>query len=171
MLFLRIRGDTIKYASSLKKNNKTKEDQLLKDIAYLESQLDNNYQLLMDKQLELENLRKIEVDGEQIRSRHQWLKEGEKPSKFFCNLENKNFIEKTIKSVQLQDGSFVTEQNQVLSHIRNFYVHLFANKDDTLDFNNIHKVLENLPTNTVRDNNLGDPITTIELASVLKKTE
>ena len=62
MLFLRIRGDTIKYASSLKKHNKTKEDQLLKDIAYLESQLDNNshnYQLLMDKQLELENLRKL----------------------------------------------------------------------------------------------------------------
>ena len=63
-----------------------KEDQLLKDIAYLESQLDSsshNYQLLMDKQLELENLRKIKVDGEQLRSRHQWLKEGEKPSKFF----------------------------------------------------------------------------------------
>ena len=136
MLFLRIRGDTIKYASSLKKHNKTKEDQLLKDIAYLESQLDNNshnYQLLIDKQLELENLRKIKVDGEQIRSRHQWLKEGEKPSKFFCNLENKNLIEKTIKSVQLQDGSFVTKQNQILSHIRNFYVHLFTNKDDTLD--------------------------------------
>ena len=74
MLFLRIRGNTIKYASSLKKHNKTKEDQLLKDIAYLESQLDSsshNYQLLMDKQLELEKLRKIKVDGEQIRSRHQ----------------------------------------------------------------------------------------------------
>ena len=56
------------------------------------------------------------------------------------------------------------KQIQVLSHIRNFYVHLFANKDNTL-------ALENLPTNTVRDNNLGDPITTFELASVLKKNQ
>ena len=56
----------------------------------------------MDKQLELENLTKIKVDGEQIRSRHQWRKQGKNNLNFFCNLENKNFIENTIKSVQLE---------------------------------------------------------------------
>lgn len=32
-----------------------------------------------------------------IRSRAHWLEEGEKPSKYFCNLESRNFLNKTIK--------------------------------------------------------------------------
>ena len=44
-----------------------------------------------------EEIRNNKLKSIMVRSKLQWLHDGEKPSNFFCNLENKNFIEKTIK--------------------------------------------------------------------------
>ena len=50
----------------------------------------------------------------------QWLSEGEKPTRYFCNLENKHFIEKTIKKLQISDGRFITDPKEIPSNVRNF---------------------------------------------------
>ena len=59
-LFLRIRGESIKFAIHLKKNNYLQEKQLLKDISLLEQNLDSeiNVNLLEEKKSVLENIRK-----------------------------------------------------------------------------------------------------------------
>ena len=103
-----------------------------------------------------------------VRSRLQWLHEGEKPSKFFCNLENKNFIEKTIKKIQLRNGSIVTDQKEVLQHIRDFYANLLQSKDDKLsDTNLVDLGLE--AGKQDKNDDLGSPLTINELGSVLKR--
>ena len=68
-----------------KKQTNTKEKQLIADIEHLErSNLDDeNFDILADKKIELEQLRKTKVNWDLIRSRIQWLNEGEKPSKYF----------------------------------------------------------------------------------------
>mgnify|MGYP000291876605 CR=1 FL=1 len=35
-----------------------------------------------------------------MRSRVEWIEEGEKPSKYFCNLESQNFISKQITKLE-----------------------------------------------------------------------
>ena len=103
-LFLRIRGDTIKFSSKVKKQYLNTEKSLISDIEKLESysNLDSaQSEILQDKKAELENLRNIRIKGNLVRSRIQWLHEGEKPSKYFSNLENKHFIEKTINNYNL----------------------------------------------------------------------
>ena len=60
-----------------------------------------------------------------IRAIIQWINEGERPSKYFCKLENKNFVEKTIKKVELNDGTLVTDQRKILMSVRDFYAKLF----------------------------------------------
>ena len=77
--------------------------------------------MLTDKKVELEQRRKTKVRVELVRARIQWLSEGEKPSKYFCNLAKKNFIEKTIRNVQLADGSHVNNQQEILKHIGLYY--------------------------------------------------
>ena len=171
VLFLRIRGETIKFASALKKRNNERERELEKDIEYIEMSpnlLKSNEKTLKDKKLELENLREIKVKGELVRSRLQWLTEGERPSKYFCSLDNRNYIDKTIKKVQLPDGSFVTEQKQVLHHIRNFYSELFNDKEVEND-ENIFEMLNSHVTQKVDNLLLGEPVTIDELGAVLKK--
>ena len=82
---MRIRGESIKFASHLKKNTYLQEKQLLKDISVLEQNLDSetNVNLLEEKKSVLENIRKQRINGFITRSRIQWLSEGEKPSSFF----------------------------------------------------------------------------------------
>ena len=114
-------------------------------------------------------LRKVKLKGNSVRSRQQWLQEGEKPSKFFCNLENKNFIEKTIKKVHLNDGSIVTDQKDILHHVRKFYANLFQSRDDRLmDFDFEKLGLKN-NNKTTANEDLGKFLTVKELGFILKK--
>ena len=135
VLFLRIRGETIKFASILEKKQLNAEKNLIADTKALESvpQLNSiNSELLLDKKAELEQLRNVKMKGQSVRARLQWLQEREKPSKYFCNLENKNYIKKTIRKLKLSNGSIVTKQEEVLDHIRSFYENLFKNRDYNL---------------------------------------
>ena len=49
------------------------------------------------------------VKGSLIRSRDKWIDEGEKPTSFFLNLENRNFIPK----VQKENGDIISDQENV----------------------------------------------------------
>ena len=97
ILYLRIRSKTIKFASLLKKNNNRREKEIIKDIEIFELQNDSLYSSnLLDQKQELESLRAVRVQGQIVRSRMQSLSEGEKPTKFFCKMENRNYLAKNI---------------------------------------------------------------------------
>ena len=95
-LLMRLRGETIKFASQLKRNQNAKEKQLTKEITDLEKSKNifAVIDLLHGKKDELEQLREVKMKGHLVRSRDKWLQHGEKPSKLFCLLENKHFTEK-----------------------------------------------------------------------------
>ena len=132
-LLLIIRGETIKYASNLKKKQDLQEQILLSHIETLEnSNSDSNLTELETKKTELQKLRENKVKGAYVRSRVQWLKEGEKPSKFFCALERSNYLEKTMKRVHKSDGQIITDQKEILTSIKDYYQNLFQNKDTKL---------------------------------------
>ena len=86
----------------------------MSDIEYIEKSGLNIVMsdLLEDKKKELEEIRQERMEGVATRARIQWLKEGEKPSSFFCSLEKRNFIEKTIKCIKLKDGECITDQKK-----------------------------------------------------------
>ena len=52
-----------------------------------------------------------------------------KTNLFFCNLENKNFVEKTVRKLELNNGSQITNQKDILREMGNFYNSLFKNRD------------------------------------------
>ena len=100
--------------------------------------------LLNDKREELEDLRRDKIKGQLTRTRLQWLNEGEKPTSFFCNLERKQYIEKTIRKIKKSDGTIITEQQKVLNEIQRFYSNLFQNCDRDLKNENISNLLNSL---------------------------
>ena len=169
MVFLKIRGETIKFSSYKKKNERRLEKQLLEDIEQIENMEVLNFQLLADKKLALESLREKRIQGQMIRSRIQCLNESEKPSKFFFNLENKNFLDKTIKKVKTTNGHYLTEQGEILKYIENFYKDLFSNKDNDLENVDLNELLKDCQVEKVNDHTLGKAISTLELSEVLKK--
>ena len=124
-LLSRIRGETIKFSSCLKRTADENEKKLIKDIESLErlSSL-TNIDLLNDKRKELEKLRELKMKGHFIRSRAHWLQQGEKPTSYFCNLERQSYIEKTVQKLVNSEGNTITDQKEILKEIQSFYQEL-----------------------------------------------
>ena len=85
MILLSIRGKTIQFSSTLKANENKRETQLICEIEDLENNYIYNH-VLENKKTELQELRNTQLKGKMIRSRTQWLDEGERPTKIFCAL-------------------------------------------------------------------------------------
>ena len=83
MLFLRIRGETVRYSSSTKnKLEVSRESELLSDLEKLENEEDiaDSHNKINQKQYELLEIREKKMKGHYVRSRAQWLLDGEKPN-------------------------------------------------------------------------------------------
>ena len=76
------------------------------------------------------------MEGVATRARIQWLKEGEKPSSFFCSFE---------KCIKLKDGECITDQKKILTRVRKFYLDLFSQKQGSQDIQH-NEFLKNLNT-------------------------
>ena len=170
MLLLRIRGETVKFVSREKKKTSKIENKLIDEIETLESQESMetvNSSLLQDKKSELETIRAKKIEGQIIRSRMQWLQDGEKPTKYFCNLENKAYTEKTLRKVKLDSGEVVMEQEKILNEIHKFYSFLFENKDT--DLKNINFDTLGIKSKMKFNDDMGTAISVEEVGPILKK--
>ena len=77
-----------------------------------------------------------------MRSRAKWIQEGEKPTRYFCNLENRNYVSKMMNSLITETGEILNTQEEILSQIKRHYQNLYKareTEDISLDeiFNNI----------------------------------
>ena len=85
--------------------------------------------LIDDKKNELQDIRNIKLKGYMIRSKTQQIDEGKRPTKYFCALESKNFLDKTIKRVRTENNKIITNQKAILSSLQTYYQELFRNRD------------------------------------------
>ncbi|MCG7879938.1 MAG: hypothetical protein N0C90_26975 [Candidatus Thiodiazotropha endolucinida] len=87
---------------------------LVEDIEKIEKDPLLNYEVLDLKRTELYELRKKKIEGIKIRSRAKWISEGEKTTKYFCNLEKRNFVSKCMNSLINESGVKINDQKDIL---------------------------------------------------------
>ena len=175
-ILLEIRGMTIPYSAKKKKENKLKEEKLLKQISVLETitQQSNSsvlMEMLDEYKKELENLRNELMKGILIRSKARWIEHGEKPTRYFCGLEKRNYVNKTVSKVKTNTGQTITDQSNILGEISNFYQNLYSNKDDYLDEVDLDNLLKDYSVPKLSKKNaelLEGKITYKELTSAMK---
>ena len=112
------------------------------------------------------------MQGHMVRSRMQWVT-GERPSQYFCALERKNFVDKTIKSLRKEDNTYIRDQKEILNEIKNFYAKLYS-KNGNLQPANLEKLLKNCKVKTLKDEHtrtMEGYITMNELGIALKNTK
>ena len=173
MILVKTRETTIKFSSDLRKNRDRREEYLIKEIDRIEKSLNlaQMTDLLSDKKIQLQDIRNEKLKGNMIRSRAQWLSEGEKPTKFFCGLESKNFVNKTIKKLETDNG-IITNQKEILTEVKNFYQNLFSNKDHELQDIDFDETFGNSNSKKLTQEDsqlLEQPITLSEVSDALKK--
>ena len=118
----------------LRKKKMEKETKLMDEISRLESNIDEHHiENLNSKQRELEELRKEKLKGAFIRSRAKWVEEGEKPSKYFCHLESRNFTNKLIPKVEEDNGNVILDQQSILESTKQFYETLYSSRENDIE--------------------------------------
>ena len=174
-----ITGISMEYFARKKKERKKEKDHLNKEIEIMKSQLSENVsknkQLLTtiaDLEDKLDKLYDFETKGLIIRSRVRWLEEGEKNSKYFCNLENRSWQKKTISTIKDGEGKLSSDPDKILKEIHDFYENLYSNSqnqnssDDNFQdlFNKI-----NIPKLTDSEKELLEkPLSKQEIVDVIK---
>ena len=134
MLLLEIRNTTISFSSALKKKEREKEKDLEHAISIMEKESqEDNYDRIIELKEELQEIRGKRMRGMLIRSRARWIEDGEKASKYFCNLENRNFVSKRMTSVINDKGDEITEGEQIRAEVFDFYKLLYSSKEHIIE--------------------------------------
>ena len=63
-----------------------------------------------------------------FRSKFRWIEKGERPTKYFFNLEKQNYKRKTITELRLEDEKILFEENGILKSMEDFYYNLYKSK-------------------------------------------
>lgn len=127
-LKMNIRGMTIGYSARKKKKQKNWENELTKQIELLEGETNPRKITERENKIsELENMRKEVMQGVLLRSKSKWIGEGERNSKFFCSLEKRNFLNKTISFLNVGEDDFIKDED-ILEKMKNFYFNLYSSK-------------------------------------------
>ena len=122
LILLEIRGMSIQFSSRIKKKLKDKEKSLYRQIQFLEELIQMNDSnllgdILSETNKELELFRQRELKGIILRSKANWIENGEKSSKYFSSLEKRNYINKTVSEIINNDGKKIVEQKEILREI------------------------------------------------------
>ena len=152
-LLCQLRGQIIKFSKNIKREERREEDTLTSEIKSLQESIDsgnnntNNLNSLIELSLNLENLREKSTKGTTIKSRANIIDNWEKPSKYFLNLEKRNYTNKNIPSLT-KDGKEITCSKDILTMQKDFYQDLYSSKHTIpLDNSRYNHLLASLPKN------------------------
>ena len=132
---MEIRGFTVKYSKNQAKQRKSTESHLQKQINELYKKAEiqpNNKQIINEIHVarsRLKNTMQYKTKGTILRSKVRWHEYGERNTRYFYALEKRNFEKKTTSKLKLPNGSFTTDQSEILQEQMHFYKALYASNN------------------------------------------
>ena len=168
-----IRSDTISFSILKQKRLRKEESEITAKLEDLEKKLDvnNDEQILEYSNLKRtwENFQYTKTEGTILRSKAKFVEQGERNSRYFLNLEKRNFNERHMKSLINSQGMTITKPGEILEEQASFYEGLYkaANIDNSQDktfFNTASIPYLKNEQKTILDN----PLTLTEISEALK---
>ena len=166
-LIMEVRKKTIEYSAKKKKEDIKLETELETNIFQIEQKpllSDSEKIELEDKKKELIELRKKKIEGVMIRSKARWSAEGEKITKYFCNLEKRHFVSKQMFKLVDSKGEIINKTDDMLNETKLFYENLYEDKPNTF-INSEEFFTEAIPKLDNYDSNTLEGLISLEEAS------
>ena len=142
MVKMEIRSFTITFTKTKAKKCRNQEKFLTKEA--------ERQQNLVDSQSTPEHIKskleKISFDrsrGACICSRARWYECGERSSKYVLNLEKRNYENKCITSLKRDNGSSISDPEEVLQEQKSFYKNLYSSQNPQVDDLRFNKFFQN----------------------------
>ena len=133
----KIRKFSFEYSIKKRKFERETEEKLNRELNDLEITLGNNPNEIILENFKTcrDKLNQIEEEkskGSIVRSKINWLEQGEKPTKYFFDLEKYNYGKKTIRKLNIDTNNTITSEKEILSNIAQFYSNLYKSKNVNL---------------------------------------
>ena len=137
MLKMEIRNATIAFAKDKVKVAKKREEEIKKQLDCLDNKICNSINLEnVDSELEkyeglkneLKLIYKRKGKAAMFRSKCKWVEEGEKATKYFFNLEKRNYNRKVVTEIDTETGTLIADNAQILTEIEDYYKDLYSSK-------------------------------------------
>ena len=172
-LKLMIRGKTISYSTYKKRSQNEREKQINEKLIQLYQNFEANREEIGQLSTELSQIREDRIKGILLRAKVRWKVEGEKSTRYFCNLEKRHFSEKTIPKLIVENKE-ISDQMAIISEQEKFYKQLYSTKnttitaeDKTIFFNSDNPFITVLNENEKQS--LEGPLTPTEALKSLKE--
>ena len=141
LIKMELRSKTIGYSKEKRCKLRNKEEVLQKELQELDSKVCNgdyfDQDILEKFETAKEELKRLhEVRGKEamFRSKMKLVEQGEKPTKYFYNLEKTNYEKKLIREVKLENEEIISNPSQVNKEIEAFYRKMYTAKiNDNMD--------------------------------------
>jgi exonuclease III len=119
---------SIRKAREIRKRKKALQRSLCKINKKINDGEYNYYELLVKLKGRLNEIEQYQLDGAKISSRAQMNTEGEKLTRYFCNLEKARGIEKLMRSLKTNDGVSVCSNAEMIETVSEFYKSLYKSE-------------------------------------------
>ena len=128
----KIRQFSIKFSKQKVAKSKQEIKQLEDEISVLESSLkstdpQNEHERLIFLRQKLNKFYDNITEGIILRSRVKWYEEGEKSTKYFLNLENRNKTKSSIRKLFI-NGNNVIGEDKIWKNLKDFYTDKYSRK-------------------------------------------
>ena len=139
LIKMEIRSITISFAARKAKEFRKQESYLQKRLDVIDKSISNSCdnQNIEDKLKEFDKLKnefnrlyEIKGKGAIFRSKARWVEYGEKPTKYFFNMEKKSYNKKVISELKRSDGKTVVNEQEIMTAIQTFYENLYSSDID-----------------------------------------
>ena len=118
-----IGGKTISFSFLKSKQRRKQENNLEKRLVQSPTV---EKKLLDEKMKNRKTLIETKTAGVMLRSKARWVEHREKNTKYFINLEKRNYNKKVITKLKKSDGKEITDPNHILREEENFYTNLYS---------------------------------------------
>ena len=107
------------------------------ELEELDFKICNSANMVLDSQIlgkyesaktELKKLYDLRENEAIFRSKTKWIEQGEKPTKYFFNLEKRNYARKTLSQVKLDNGEITSHRAKVNKQIETFFREIYTTK-------------------------------------------
>lgn len=167
----KLRGETISYSSYICKERRKAVNELKIVIEQSEKNLPLNkyeYEIYNTAKMEFDNIQSEITSGIIVRSRAQFIEEGERNTKFFLGLEKRNQNIKNIQCLIDDDDKYLTKPAEILDEQVRFYGELYS--DQACDSSESDKFLNAEKTLTPESKDFCDkPLSIDECAKALSQ--
>ena len=143
---MEIRAETIRYSKTKRFNMKTGEIAVQLKLEELDRKICNSTDLNDEILTEFETLKNelneiYSTKGKEamFKSKVKWIEQGEKPTKYFFNLERRNYEKKIITQLKISDGEMISDIKQINKEIEEYYKSFLISKVPPEDHENFNK--------------------------------